>query len=160
VTARNHFHIGILVNDMHAAIKHFSEVLGLTFNEPAIAHVDYFDQDGLGRSTLDLKICYSTEGPPYYELLETQPDGLYGRQHGEGMHHLGFWEPDCEARLKGLLEEHGMRWEASQLYTDARNKLIAAYTYPESLHGVRLEIVDEDRRPGMERWIQGGAWGE
>jgi catechol 2,3-dioxygenase-like lactoylglutathione lyase family enzyme len=154
MTATNLFHVGILVPDMSEAIERFTDVLGLTFKEPAIAHVDRFEQ-GESVEVLDLRITWSIEGPPYLELLESQDnDGLYGRAQ-EGMHHVGLWEPDPEAlmeRLQGL----GLRNEATQYAPD--DGILATYTAPAELYGTRLEFIEGSRQPGMEAWIAGAEW--
>ena len=43
MTATPLYHIGVLVNDMTAAIEHFGAQLGLTFNEPRVIHLDQGD---------------------------------------------------------------------------------------------------------------------
>ena len=101
MTATNLFHVGILVPDLDEAVARFTEVLGLSFKEPAVAHVDRFEQ-GSSVEALDLRISWSIQGPPYLELLESQDNsGLYGHPH-EGLHHVGLWEPDPEALIDRL----------------------------------------------------------
>lgn len=154
MTASNLFHVGILVPDLDEAIERFAEVLGLSFKEPAVAHVDRFEQ-GASVEALDLRISWSIEGPPYLELLESQDNsGLYGHHH-EGLHHVGLWEPDPEA-LIGRLRNLGLGQEGTQYMPDDR--ILATYTAPAELYGTRLEFIDAARRPGMEAWIAGGAW--
>jgi hypothetical protein len=154
VFATNVFHLGILVKDMDAGVERFGALLGIRFRPPAIAHVDAY-VEGSRSSVLDLKVTYSMEGPPYVELLEAQGDGLYGAHHGEGFHHIGVWEPDCEAR-KAEWERKGLESEGVQYTPEGR--IIVAYFRPEGSHGARLELVDEARRRQMEQWIRGGDW--
>jgi catechol 2,3-dioxygenase-like lactoylglutathione lyase family enzyme len=156
MTARSYFHFGVLVNDLTAAIDRYSRVLGLTFTDPTIAHVDALEEIGGATSPADVLVSYSRQGPPYYELIEAHDAGIYGRQHGEGFHHVGIWEPGCETRRRALVEEHGLEEEATQYAADGR--IIVTYFLPSGLHGVRLELVDEARRADMERWISGGDW--
>ena len=154
MTATNLFHVGVLAPDLDEATERFSEVLGLTFKDPAVAHVDRFEQKSRVE-VLDLRITWSVEGPPYLELLESQDnDGLYGRAQ-EGLHHIGLWEPDPEGlieRLMGL----GLKNEATQYMPDER--ILATYTAPDELYGTRLEFIEAGRRPGMEAWLAGEAW--
>jgi len=156
MTVRNFFHVGILVPDIREAMAKFSDVLGLKFKEPAIAHVDDFD-DSNGRRVLDLVITWATTGPPFIELLEAQgEDGLYGSKE-LGLHHVGLYDPDPA----GLMEElagKGLRREATQ-WTPA-GTIIAAYTAPEELHGTRLEFIDRSREQGMNDWIAGRSWAD
>jgi catechol 2,3-dioxygenase-like lactoylglutathione lyase family enzyme len=148
------FHVGILVHDLGEAIDRYADVLGITFVDPAVARAEL--QEPWREETIDLRVAYSNQGPPYIELLEAQGDGLYSIHQGEGMHHLGVWESDCEGRLEELTTRKGMRTEAVQ-FTPERT-IIVAYFYPGHLHGTRLEIVDEGRRPMMEDWITGGEF--
>jgi catechol 2,3-dioxygenase-like lactoylglutathione lyase family enzyme len=153
MTARNFFHVGILVNDMEKAIERFSDILKLSFMPPAVAHVDHFEEDG--RTTeLDLRITWAREGPPFVELLESQGEGLYGAQN-EGLHHIGIYDPDCEGLMEELVGK-GLRREATQWTPDQR--IIAAYTAPGELYGTRLEFIDASRREQMDAWIAGTEW--
>jgi len=154
MTATNMFHVGILVPDLEAAVPRFAEVLGMTFLPSAVAHVDYLEEHG-DTHPIDLRITWSMQGPPYVELLEMTGDGLYGSHHGEGLHHIGFWEPDCEG-LRSRFAALGLVTEGTQ-YTPERG-IIATYVSPDGFHGTRLEYVDEGRRPGMESWLAGEAW--
>ena len=154
MTATNLFHVGILVPDLDEAVARFTEVLGLSFNEPAVAHVDRFEQ-GTSVEALDLRISWSAQGPPYLELLESQDNsGLYGHHH-EGLHHVGLWEPDPEA-LIDRLRNLGLGQEGTQYTPDDR--ILATYTAPAELYGTRLEFIDAARRPGLEAWVAGAEW--
>lgn len=153
MTARNFFHVGILVEDMEEAIERFSDVLTLTFMPPAVAHVDHFEQDG-STEPLDLRITWAREGPPYVELLEATGDGLYSVRN-TGLHHVGIYDPDCEGLIEELVGK-GLRREATQYTPD--KKIIAVYTSPAALYGTRLEFIDAARKPGMDAWIRGETW--
>lgn len=156
MTATNLFHVGVLVRDMDEATGRFAAALGLTFKDPAIAHVDAFEQPS-GMSALDLRITWSVEGPPYLELLQSQDnDGLYGF-HQEGLHHIGLWEPDPEALMQRLVAM-GLRNEATQWTPEGR--ILATYTAPAEMYGTRLEFIEAGRRPGMEAWLAGGPWAD
>jgi len=156
VTATNLFHVGVLVPDIEKAMDRFSEALGLTFMDPAVAHVDAFEQAS-GTNVLDLRITWSKEGPPYLELLESQDnEGLYGH-HQEGLHHVGLWEPD-PVKLMERLVGMGLTKEAIQWAPEGG--IIAAYTAPRELYGTRLEFIEASRKPGMEAWLTGGSWSD
>ncbi|MBI4259925.1 MAG: VOC family protein [Actinobacteria bacterium] len=153
MTARNFFHVGILVPDMREAMARFSDVLRLDFMEPAVAHVDDFDDAG-GRRVLDLNITWARQGPPYVELLEAQDEGLYGTAN-LGLHHVGLYDPDCEGLIEELVGK-GLRREATQWTPEGR--IIAVYTAPEEMHGTRLEFIDQSREAGMNAWLRGETW--
>lgn len=156
MTVRNYFHVGILVPDIREAMARFSDVLGLEFKEPAIAHVDDFD-DSTGRRVLDLAITWATTGPPFVELLEAQgEDGLYGSRE-LGLHHLGLYDSDPAGVVEELIGK-GLRREATQWSPEGT--IIAAYTAPAELEGTRLEFIDRSREQGMNDWIAGRSWAD
>ena len=155
MSEQTYFHVGIFVYDMNEAIERYSKALGLTFVEPILCGIPHLVDNGR-TSSLELPLCYSHEGPPYYELLQmTGESGLYGRQNGEGINHLGLWDPDIAATVERLRRD-GLEVEAAQ-YTDD-GEFVAAYFRPGDLHGVRIELVDERRRPMMEDWIRGASF--
>lgn len=148
------FHFGILVEDIEAAAERWADLLGIRFRPAAVAHVDDY-REGDTSTVLDLRVTYSMEGPPYVELLEMTGDGLYGAHHGEGFHHIGIWEPNCEGKVEEWTAK-GLEIEGVQYTDDGR--IIVAYFRPEATNGARVEIVDEARRMQMEQWIGGGDW--
>lgn len=143
-----YFHVGFLVDDLNRAMEAFGSAFGVTWTVPDIGTVDWWQRQ-YGESVLELKVAYSKQGPPYLELLQSQPDGLFAAAQGEGFHHIGAWEPDCEKRSEELIAL-GLHPIATQ-YTPERD-IIVSYFDPEKLHGVMLEIVDEGRKPIMETW--------
>ena len=85
-----YFHVGILVADLDAAIRRFSQVLGLRFGPVS----DTQTPVDSGTITVEhIRPTYSVDGPPYTELIEGSGDGLFSLQNGEGLHHLGIWSP-------------------------------------------------------------------
>src|SRR5439155_18906281 len=93
-------HLGVVVRDLEAAIERFS-LLGLTFMEPMTVHVDRLVEGGL-ESSLDLRIVFSHQGPPHWELLETVGDGVYGPQHADELHHVAVLDADPARRRDEL----------------------------------------------------------
>lgn len=149
------FHIGVLVPELYEAIERFSDVLGVNFADPVRQDTEYFE-DGGARKPLSLHLTYSTDGPPYYELIEAQGDGLYGLdKHGEGLHHVGVWEADCEAKREEL-EGKGMTEEGVIYRPDG--SIIVTFFEPGELGGVRLELADLGLKEGHEDWLSGGEF--
>ncbi len=152
---QTYFHVGIFVYDIGQAIDRYSKVLSLTFVEPIMCGIPRLVDKGR-ESSLELALAYSTQGPPYYELLEmTGEDGLYGRQNGEGISHVGVWHPDIKGAV-ARYAQRGVELEAAQ-YTP-EGEFVAAYFRPGDLHAVRVELVDEGRREMMEEWIHGARF--
>lgn len=142
------FHVGFLVDDLERGMEAFGSAFGVTWTVPDIGSVAWWQKDS-GEGVLQLSVAYSRQGPPYIELLQSQESGLYSSAQGEGFHHVGLWEPDCEGRQAELIAD-GITPVATQ-YTDER-RIIVSYFDPEKLHGVMLELVDEGRKPIMETW--------
>src|SRR4051794_27406868 len=91
------YHIGILVHDIEAAAVRLSESLGYRFNPPTRApQADLDDRVSGRRGKNEVVATYSQDGPLYLELIQIAGDGIYGAAQGEGIHHIGFWEPDLE----------------------------------------------------------------
>ena len=148
-----YFHVGILVNDLESAIERFSKVLGLTFNEPMTANFARLEDPGPHEGFV--RCTYSREGPPYVELLESNGDGLFSSSHGEGVHHLGFWDADTEGRCLALAA-HGVDTEGRVIGPDG--KVFSLFNNPDALHGTRFEFLDDASRQVTEGWIATGTF--
>lgn len=142
MTAIPFMHIALLVEDLDVARAKFEEVLDVPFTDPFVAEVTDMD-DSVGRRSISVRVAYSTIGTPHYELLEAQDDGIFGRQHGFGFHHVGVWERDCETRRDELLRA-GAKLEAAS-YDDAGHILVAWFC-PQPPLNLRMEILAEDLR--------------
>jgi hypothetical protein len=136
------YHIGILVFDLERGMADFSELLGIEFEVPRSIPVDGRQSELSGApSEWDLRLCISVSGPMCVELIEAQPDGIWGRQHGEGFHHFGVWKTDLEATLRGH--------ELLELPTEAIVRAGGPATAPTAMymapggksHNTRIEFV-------------------
>jgi catechol 2,3-dioxygenase-like lactoylglutathione lyase family enzyme len=150
VTGAPYVHIGVLVRDLDAAIAQYS-LLGLTFMEPRTVRVERLVEDS-GETALDLRIAFSLEGPPHWELLEAVGDGIYGPQHAETLHHVAVLHPDPAVRRAELASE-GFRETAAQYRGDG--SLIVSYLDPADLNGVRLELIHAPVQDAILAWIAG-----
>lgn len=143
--------MGVLVPDLEEAIDTYSSRLGITFTDPTEAHVDDYREGDDPSRPIDVRFAYSRQAPNY-ELIEAHEDGLYGRQHGYGLHHTGMWVPDVATSI----EEYaaiGVRVDAAYYKPDG--SVLVAYLEPSGHQGVRLELLNEARREGLEAWIRG-----
>jgi catechol 2,3-dioxygenase-like lactoylglutathione lyase family enzyme len=146
----SYVHIGVLVPDLEEAIERYSK-LGLTFMEPKTVHVDRLVENG-AETELDLRIAFSHQGPPQWELLEFVGDGIYGAQHGEGLHHVTMVVPDPIERLDELTRI-GFRQVAAQYRPDG--SMIVGYLDPADLNGIRLELIGAPVQEAIESWLAG-----
>jgi hypothetical protein len=156
MTATPFFHVGVLVHDLDLAMDRFARVFKVTWTDRVTAHADFWQQ-GQDVEPLALDVVYSREGPPHLELLQATGDGLYAPARGEGLHHIGAWEPDCTTRQREL-EAAGFRSVGTQF--TPQKEIIVSYFDPEVLHGIMFEILDESRRPMMESWFAGGPFSD
>jgi catechol 2,3-dioxygenase-like lactoylglutathione lyase family enzyme len=145
-----HFHVGILVADIDRAIARFSDALGVSFTEPAEQITTLYDPDP---AECRVRAPYSTNEPPYLELVEAVGDGLLSLRHGEGLHHLGFWAPDFETYAAS---ETGLKLPAGPRFCLAPGAPTMWLTNPADLHRVRLEMVASALRPGLEAALAAG----
>jgi len=149
VTATNLYHVGVLVEDLDAAMARFGEVLGLTFEEPRTLSLDdHAEVISKGeRIGGELRVVYSVEGPPFLELIQAHDHGVWGRHHGEGLHHIGSWQEG----LREKLEEMAAAGIATEATISIGEDLIAAYLEPTPVHQTRIELVGRrDSRPDVE----------
>jgi len=148
-----YMHIGLLVADVDEAIEAFGRTLHVPFT-PAMAATmasfrDYSDPGG--PATMKVRFAYSRIGPPYYELIEATDRGIFGREQGIGVHHVGFWESDCESRLAELTSS-GLEVEMVEHSPDGRLSLV--FFKPSGLSGMRVELLSEATRESLEALLR------
>ncbi|GAB2663479.1 VOC family protein [Prescottella soli] len=96
-------HVGIVVKDVDAAVRHFEEIYGVSIRLFSESHYQC-QIDGVEHSTVQ-RLGLTADGPPYLELLREVP-GSPVWQSGSGIHHLGFVVEDL-ARASNELERRG-----------------------------------------------------
>lgn len=149
------YHAGFIVADIEVGIRDLQERLGYTFNEPIRARAeDMEDRVGGTRGPIDLWIAYTRDSPFRLEVIQSTGDGVYGDDH-LGLHHLGVWEPDPEARLRAL-EKAGDPVDA--VFREADGSVSIVYARSASLPGARIEYVGDAQRPALEYWFDTGSF--
>lgn len=143
-------HIGIMVSNLEEGIARYTP-LGITFMEPRTVHVDRL-VEGRAETSLDLRIAFSHQGPPHWELLEVVGDGIYGPQHLGSLHHVAVLDDDPEQRFSEL-EQAGFRFTAAQYRPDGT--MIVGYLDPADLDGVRIELIHAPVQEAILAWIAG-----
>jgi catechol 2,3-dioxygenase-like lactoylglutathione lyase family enzyme len=148
------YHVGVLVPDVPAAMKAFETTLGYRFNEPTRLPLHDLEDRIAGTSgPAELLVTYSRTGPLRIELIESGGTGIFDPGLGEGLHHVGVWEPDPEARLREL-EAAGQSIDAVLRGRDG--SISVFYASPSASSGVRVEYVNEAQRSRLERWFETG----
>jgi hypothetical protein len=147
--------VGILVHDIVEARRNFGAALGISFG-PLEPRVLTYTND----ETAEITLCYSVEGPPFYELIQATGHGLFGVEHPEGVHHLGVWVPDAPEHCAAL-RAGGVGVDRQLASVNGPHGASANFVWfnaPDDLHGVRFEFVDDHVRPLLEaRFRSGGA---
>lgn len=124
-------HVGIAVNDIHAALEFF----GVNFATPEAEVVEMDDQG--------VKACLIEIGETRLELLQPlSPETAVGRfieRRGEGLHHLALNVDDIAGKLK-ILSANGL----SLIDQEPRHGLSGtiAFIHPRSVFGVLTELVE------------------
>lgn len=136
------YHIGMVVPDIDEAMRHLGDTLGLRWAK--------VQRTAMGvtvageRVSRDISFVYSTDGPPYIELISVSEPPWAAK---DGIHHLGYWTDDLVADLGALLADG---------YTlAARGR---GFAYLSSPTGALVELVDTRSIPMFDRWMAGGDY--
>jgi methylmalonyl-CoA epimerase len=123
-------HVGIAVRDMAAALRFYSEALGL----PVVK-----EGDAPARGA---RVALIGAGGSYLELVQPVTDGSPFARHieerGEGLHHVALRTEDVEA-LVASLREWGVPLEDEQPREGFTGRL--SFLAPEAMDGALLEVV-------------------
>jgi len=141
------FHVGIVVPDVHAALDHFSDLLGIVWGPVvAVDAHDVRDRDGSDLS-LPTTLCYSTS-PPYLELIQETPGTVWVCNEHSNLHHIGFWSDALTADSDHLVTSRC----PLELCGREGGQVPVSFTYNRDPLGVRIELVDAAMRPAMEQY--------
>lgn len=141
-------HIGIAVNDLEAANKTYSVLLGTEAYK-----TETVESEGVSTS-------FFKTGESKIELLAaTNPESPIAKfleKRGEGIHHIAFAVDDIDTEISRL-ETEGFKLINKKPKPGADNKLVA-FLHPKSANGVLVELcmenkVNPERLPeGDELW--------
>jgi hypothetical protein len=138
------FHIGVVVDDLDAALEDFTALFGYEWCAPIGVEVPVVLPDG--EFLLDLRFTYS-RSVPRVEMIRSTPGTLWVPAEGSGVHHVGYWSEDVEedgARLAA----RGYAMEAKGVHPDGS----ASWAYHRSPAGPRLELVSRQLQSGLEQY--------
>lgn len=143
------YHTGLVVADLEAAMKWFSDTAGYRWCEPFEGEqlVQLPDRE----VTLTLSGTYSV-GDGGLELVAAVPDTLW-QPANAGVHHLGYWSDDVDKDVQALLDT-GAELEAKSVMPDGA----AAWAYCRAGFGPRIEFVTSLLRPVMEDYFAKGSF--
>ena len=132
---RSFWQVGVLVQDLEAAMDELSRALGLTWS----------DVKRFGSEQARQRVVMSREGPPYFELVEGPPNSPWDSSAGSRLDHLAYWVDDIQE------ERERLEREGAPVVMDgqARGKLVNYHALPAA--GFRVEVFDESRREELRR---------
>lgn len=138
------FHIGVIVDDLDAALMELTEMFGYEWCPPLAVQTPVVLADG--EMMLDLRFTYSVT-TPRVEVVQAISGTLWVPAPGSGIHHAGYWSDDLTAD-SALLEANGYLTEAKGVRPDGT----PAWAYHRSSSGPRIELVSRQLQPGLEQY--------
>lgn len=149
------YHLAYLVEDLEEAMPRYEILLGVEFRPPMKRPMVEGAGPDLGEASgerIEVEFTYSLgDRAPYVELMQMRDSGpVFGRDQGEGFHHIGIWSPDPDAARAAQLAA-GAEVEARFFSEDGVERVCFV-----SLDGVRGEFVNEAIRPQTEEWLPRG----
>lgn len=147
------FHVGIVVPDVRAAMEKYSEALGFSFCEPWASTMDVA-VDGHARE-VRLAATYSTQGPPYLELVEELSGGVWAPD-ALGLDHVGLWTDDLAGTVRRL-ESAGLPARVRHRPGEPER---ARFSYHSAGPGVWWELVSRRAERGLMAQLSRGPAGD
>ncbi|HEY48971.1 MAG TPA: hypothetical protein G4O13_02885 [Dehalococcoidia bacterium] len=139
-------HLAIVVKDIHKAVEFYSKAFGLQFEEVA-EHALPPDVIYKGKPCpYTMRVTFAHMGPVRLELVQVvEGECIYTdflKEHGEGIHHLGFEVADLEKEVANA-EAQGLE---NICYLTMVGIMAFAHFDPAKTNGVRVELVQENVR--------------
>jgi hypothetical protein len=126
-------HVGIVVEDLDAAIAELRSLAGLRFVEPQVVPV------GPWR----LRVAFARSGPPYLELIEAQAGTPW--ETSAALDHLAWFSDDLEADMAALAAVAPVELDGT-----AHGRRFSYHRAPAT--GMRIELVGSTPEAFAERW--------
>jgi hypothetical protein len=127
------FQLGLLVQDIEAARAELEQALGITWGPLSEVTMGQWP----------IRMCFSTEGPPFLELIEGPAGSPWDSTTGSRLDHIGFWVNDLDRAIEAG-EQNGLTisqdgrpdgWPEAYLQTRAS--------------GLRIEYLDAGLAPQL-----------
>jgi hypothetical protein len=132
------YHVGLIVENLQEAMDELSQSVGLHWEEP------HDSEYGSSR----IRVTMSIEGPPFIELIQGEPGGLWDTSQGSRMDHIGFWAEDLESE-KQKLSAAGMvlDFDSAHYGFGTRGSVFSYHRSPKT--GLRIELIGLARVAAM-----------
>jgi hypothetical protein len=143
VRGEDHFHVGIVVDDVEATLARLTDLFGYEWAPEMGGTVPVRLPDG--DTELAFRCIYSRTSPRI-EIVPSMPGTVWVPAEGSGIHHLGYWSDDLGADSAALADA-GFAFEAGGLQPDGTR----LWAYHRSPVGPRIELVSRVLQPMMEQ---------
>jgi Glyoxalase/Bleomycin resistance protein/Dioxygenase superfamily len=144
---KDQFHVGIVVDDLAAALEPLSSLFGYRWCAPTGGEVEV--DLPTGAAVLEMMCTYSTTAPRL-ELVRGIPGTLWEPVPGSAIHHVGYWSDDV-AGDTAALQDGGYVVEATRKSPGGG----LFFAFLRSPTGPRTELVTRAAQPSLERyWAQ------
>ena len=137
------YHCAVVVPDLDAHVASFGDAFGVDLADPVQALCHLRTRDGT-RFDHTIRSAWSRGSAPWLELTQAAPGTIW--QPGDGFHHVGFWASDLE-QLTARCVSGGAQIELEGALGPEQPW---SFRYLRLPGGLRVELVDESMRPGME----------
>lgn len=142
------FHHGVIVDDLEAAMAHFTATMGCTWT-PVRAFDPMPVWNAAGEQlTAKLRVVYSHQGPLRMELIESVPGTAYDAMRALGPSHLGVWVDSVADSAEAMLAD-GWQLVLGGAPAAQGHGAIAYLSKPGS---PVIELVARAITPVMEEW--------
>ncbi|MBU6393358.1 MAG: VOC family protein [Sphingomonadales bacterium] len=142
------FHHGVIVDDLEAAMAHFTATMGCTWT-PVRAFDPMPVWNAAGEQlTAKLRVVYSHQGPLRMELIESVPGTAYDAMRALGPSHLGVWVDSVADSAEAMLADG---WELVLGGAPAAQGH-GAIAYLSKPGSPVIELVARAITPVMEEW--------
>jgi catechol 2,3-dioxygenase-like lactoylglutathione lyase family enzyme len=142
-------HIGIPVENMEDAIKHWSAATGFFFSPIGRYPAKFYcDKSNWNPHSNDSRIAFSFEGGPngaFIELMQFAGEGTHSKTLGEGPHHFAFKGTGDTKTRQAELQSLGFNVGANSY--DKDGNLLLFFTDRDDLNNTHLEYVQEGDHP-------------
>jgi len=143
------YHVGIVVEDIDAAMAQLTAATGITWAPVQRDLAVHYGRSGGDEVDWISSFVYSRE-MPHIELLQ-QKDGTIWEK--PGFHHLGLWREDVDASSREI-EQRGCTWEVAMVDEEG-TRLGGCYHWLDAAFA-RVELTSLTRsKPRLERYLAG-----
>lgn len=138
------FHVGVVADDIDAAMADMSRALGLTWKggQPERRETCLYGEE----RSIEMRAAHSVQGPPHVEVIQSIPGTPWETPAAAGAHHLCFWT-DNSTEVCAALERAGYRRVTGRPGATSGSFL--------STGGLDVEILSRDQCERLSAWIRG-----